>query len=133
MHTVHLAEETKNGLFAAAMGLMFSVEDYNIEVEEWQRAIIDKFFDSLDWTNFSGAPKVNEVPYGELMMMVDMNNRWIYQGSVTTPPCKQNVYWNVLTTIYPIKRRHLDQFKKQLEKAHLLKTGNWRVIQKLTD
>jgi len=66
------------------------------------------------------------------MNMADMNNRWIYKGSVTTPPCKTNVYWNVLTTIYPVKQRHLDQFKNQLKRGHLEKTGNYRVINKLT-
>jgi hypothetical protein len=37
------------------------------------------------------------------MMMVDTRNRWVYKGSVTTPPCATMVYWNVLTTVYPIK------------------------------
>jgi carbonic anhydrase len=37
------------------------------------------------------------------MMMVDMDDRWVYRGSVTTPPCTTQVYWNVLRTIYPIK------------------------------
>lgn len=66
------------------------------------------------------------------MMMVDMNNRWIYKGSVTTPPCKQNVYWNVLRTVYPIKQKHLDQFKNQLKRDNLDVIGNYRLIQDLT-
>lgn len=37
------------------------------------------------------------------MEMVDSKNRWIYLGSVTTPPWAKDVYWNVLRTIYPIK------------------------------
>jgi len=76
---------------------------------------------------------VDEVSYGEIMMMFDMNNRWTYKGSVTTPPCAQNVFWNVLTTVYPIKQKHLDQFKKILAIDGLLTTGNWREIQPLTD
>lgn len=47
-----------------------------------------------------------------------MNNRWTYRGSVTTPPCAQNVYWNVLRTIYPIKQSVLDNFQRQLMKGH---------------
>ena len=41
-------------------------------------------------------PVVDLVTYGDLMNMVDKKNRWVYQGSVTTPPCAQRVYWNVL-------------------------------------
>ena len=106
MHTVHLASEEKNGFKYAAMGLMFSTSAYD-SVEDDTKAIIDKFFDSLDWSN-ENDPLVAEVPYGDLMMAVDMNNRWVYKGSVTTPPCAQSVYWNVLRTIYPIKQEHLD-------------------------
>ena len=62
-------------------------------------------------------------------MMADMNNRWTYTGSVTTPPCAQNVYWNVLRTIYPIKKRHMDQFMAQLKRSGLETTGNYRLIQ----
>lgn len=53
--------------------------------------------------------------------MVDTNNRWIYQGSVTTPPCAENVYWNELRTIYPVSQKHVDQFKAQL------KTGDGKI------
>jgi hypothetical protein len=75
---------------------------------------------------------VPEVPYGKLLNMVDMQNRWVYRGSVTTPPCATSVYWNVLRTVYPLKQKYLDQFKKQLNrKEDLLQTGNFRVIQKL--
>jgi carbonic anhydrase len=64
--------------------------------------------------------------------MVDNKNRWVYKGSVTTPPCATNVYWNVLSTIYPISKRHLEQFKLQLnrgEEGKLDDYGNWRMIQ----
>jgi len=50
------------------------------------------------------------INYGELIMMVDTNNRWVYKGSVTTPPCAQTVYWNVVRTVYPIKQKHLDYY-----------------------
>ena len=65
-------------------------------------------------------------------MMVNTRDRWVYKGSVTTPPCATYVYWNVLTTIYPIKQATLDSFKNQLKrKDGLDATGNWREIQKL--
>ena len=63
--------------------------------------MIDTFFDTLDLSK-KDDPKVNLVTYGNLMNMVDMKNRWVYEGSMTTPPCAKTVYWNVLTTVYPI-------------------------------
>jgi hypothetical protein len=69
------------------------------------------------------------VNYGTLMEMVNSKNRWVYKGSVTTPPCGRFVYWNVLSTIYPISRKHLNNFKQQLnlgENGNLDESGNWR-------
>jgi len=110
MHTVHLAVNENSGFFAAAMGIMFSVNNPTPGVSANDIAIIDEFFESMNWPANSEKPHVEKVPYGKLMMMFDMRNRWTYKGSVTTPPCKQNVYWNVLKTIYPIKQKYVDQF-----------------------
>jgi len=111
MHTVHYpVGDAKNGFIASAVGIMFSVDSASRE-DPHEVSVIDAFFDSLEWTTGSATPKVvSEVKYGDLMNMFDMNNRWTYKGSVTTPPCAQNVYWNVLRTIYPIKQKHLGQF-----------------------
>jgi hypothetical protein len=74
------------------------------------------------------------VTYGNLMTMVDMKNRWIYKGSVTTPPCAGHVYWNVVRKVYPIKAKHLNLFKAQLDRVTGLKAaGNWRRIQETTE
>jgi hypothetical protein len=74
--------------------------------------------------------------YGNVMQLVDNNNRWVYKGSVTTPPCARYVYWNVMSTIYPISRRHLDLFKAQLnlgESGNLDERGNYRVTVPVDD
>ena len=69
------------------------------------------------------------------MDLVDFSNRFVYQGSWTTPPCTTLIYWNVLSTVYPISQKHLDQFKQQLDSGEsgLSKTGNWRNLQKIDD
>lgn len=132
MHTVHTADTTLNGFGYAAMGIMFSVDKSTVTLTKEEQFIVDAFFDSLKWTETSSDPKVAEVPYGDLMMMVNTRDRYVYSGSVTTPPCATKVYWNVLTTIYPLKQSVLDQFKKQMARTPgLEKTGNWRLIQKL--
>jgi hypothetical protein len=77
------------------------------------------------------AHDIDMALYGNLMQLVDNNNRWVYKGSVTTPPCARFVYWNVMSTIYPISRRHLDLYKLQLnegEGGQLDERGNYRRI-----
>jgi len=105
MHTVHYAPQAKGGIIAAAMGIFFSRDKFHPRVTEDEVAIIDAFFDSLEWDK-NGDRQVSKVLYGDLMMMVNMRTRWSYKGSVTTPPCATTVYWNVVKTIYPIKEEH---------------------------
>lgn len=133
MHTVHLAEDTLNGFGYAAVGIIFSVSEYTAKLTAAERKIIDTFFDTLDLSKETD-PVASFITYGDLMNMVDTDNRYVYKGSVTTPPCGQYVYWNVLSTIYPISQRHVDQFKSQLERSdqgNLKSTGNWREIQSI--
>ena len=47
MHVVHLANTTKNGIIASAMGVIFDVDDFGKSVTPEQVVIIDRFFDSL--------------------------------------------------------------------------------------
>ena len=138
MHTVHYPEETKEGFIAAALGIVFSIENYTAKLSWAEERIIDTFFDSLQFDDTTAAgvtgPVIDMVTYGNLMQMVDFNNRWVYKGSVTTPPCATNVYWNVLQTIYPVKAKHVELFKEQLDKVTGLKdAGNWRLIQETTE
>jgi len=92
MHTVHVKDgesstiDAGNGFVAAAMGLIFDVTDYDKSVTDDQVRIIDTFFDSMKWTE-NGSPVVDVVSYGAIMGMADFENRWVYKGSVTTPPC----------------------------------------------
>ena len=60
MHTVHFPYDKENpkikktGFIAAAMGLMFSVDDASRSFEDWEVKIIDDFFDSLKWDVTTG-------------------------------------------------------------------------------
>ena len=88
MHTVFQGDpNTDTDVFkAAALGVLFSVNDYNIKLSKAEQLIIDTFFETLDWAK-EDDPTVNLVTYGDFLNMVDLNNRWAYKGSVTTPPC----------------------------------------------
>ena len=87
-------------------------------------------------------PVVDLISYGNLMELVDFDNRWAYKGSKTSPPCNNIIYQNVLSTIYPIKQEHLDAFKEVLKKTTvetadgdetLDVVGNWRRPQPIDD
>ena len=45
------------------------------------------------------------------MNLIDMKSRWVYKGSLTTPPCTRFVLFNVCKNIYPISLKHLNLFK----------------------
>jgi carbonic anhydrase len=123
---------------AAAVGIMFDANRYTAILSEDEQNVINDFFDSFQWDITSGKPIADEVKYGDLLSMVDFNNRWVYQGSVTTPACAQKVFWNQMDTVYPIKQRHVDQFNSQLSREigpyapkNLAYYGNNRNIQKI--
>ena len=106
MHTVHYPKRAGvNGFIAAAVGIIFDVNDYTSSLTKAEEMLIDQFFDSLKWSKMGSSftASIDYVIYGDLMEMVDSRNRWTYSGSVTTPPCDTAVYWNVLSTVYPIK------------------------------
>lgn len=88
MHTVHYANPSADtdDFKAAAVGIMFSVNDHNANLFPADELIIDNFFDSMNWENMND-PTSTLVTYGDLLSMVDLRNRWVYTGSVTTPPC----------------------------------------------
>jgi len=108
----------------AGISIMFSVSDYNVKLSRAEEILVDTFFETMNLAK-DGAYTVNLLTYGDFMSMIDMKNRWIYKGSLTTPPCTQAVYWNVLHAVYPIKRKHLEQITKK-SKGTDAPEGNWR-------
>lgn len=128
MHTVHFPKEPQAGIVASAVGVIFDTTRYDRSVSVETVEIIDNFFESLR-LDLSNDPLVQEIPFGELMARIDLKNRWVYKGSLTTPPCTKLIFWNVVAQVYPIKQRHLDLFRNQLGRGanNLRTTGNFRV------
>lgn len=105
---------------------MFDTAKYDPSVSDATVAAIDKFFDTMMYYDMlnpkdvSGVPTVypKEVTLGELMSVVNTGDRWVYKGSLTTPPCTEGIYWNVVKTVYPIKKYHLEYYKAAVKKNY---------------
>ena len=83
------------------------------------------------------------------MKIINFSSRWVYSGSLTTPPCTTGVYHHVVDRVLPIKKEHLDGYvahqstwlqTNQFDTAGTViytksdtldKYGNWRVAQKI--
>ena len=115
MHIVHLAETTNSTspILYAAVGIMFSVEEFDKSITAGEQAIIDRFISHLKFGQL-GNPVVDQVAFGEIMKLVNYEARWTYHGSLTTPPCSPFIYWNVIRRVFPIKAAELEKFKEML-------------------
>lgn len=71
---------------------------------------IDNFFDDLKLDN-AGNPWVEKVRFGDAFMFFDTDNRFAYKGSASIPSCAKNWMRDICMTIYPIKQKHVDQFR----------------------
>lgn len=127
MHSVHLPDEKEEGYFGAVMGIIFDRTKYDPSVTDAEVEIIDNFFDSLnlDKINVPDAPKadLDYMNYGELMNILQTDHRFVYTGSLTTPPCTEKVFWNVVNKVYPIKAKHLNQFKYMISQQSVISKG----------
>jgi carbonic anhydrase len=100
MHIVHYPEGAEDGegdaalgnaIFASVIGVLFtSNKDEATELSNAAQAALDTFFQSLK--GFDSDVQWS-VPLSNLMTILDMDNKWTYLGSFTTPPCTTLVYW----------------------------------------
>ena len=118
-----------NEFDSAIISLLFSVKAYDAATDE-EKEVIDKFWQDL-YLN-EKDPTVESVYFGKLMEMAAMNERWIYKGSMTYPPCNQFVLWNIVNRVLPVSQEIVDQVAAKLAVTGI-KTdgtnGNYRVTQ----
>ena len=79
-----------------------------------QNETIHRFFENLEFKGASIDPNVDYLNFKSFMNMIDFEDRWIYHGSLTEPPCTEGVYWNVIRTVFPIRLEDLESIKRKL-------------------
>ncbi len=60
------------------------------------------------------SPTLARLPIGDLLMALDMNNRWVYKARDSFKDCNTYgtfLYHNVLSQVYPIKEKHYNYFR----------------------
>ena len=77
-----------------------------------------------------GNGYVNFYDFFELLDS-SLNNEgfFMYSGSITHPPCTENVNWTVLKTIYTLSEEQLEWFTEFIAENDLTYLGNNRAIQ----
>ena len=79
-------------------------------------ANIDAYFEKMQWDK-TNNPNVDGVPWADMAMYFDTDNRFSYVGSGTLPDCNGPNVRDVCMTIYPIQQKHVDLFRnKQLSR-----------------
>jgi len=96
---------------------MFDRNNYD-KVSDEEERIIDEFFDSLNLENDEDVFTSNaHIPFRNLMNIVDLSNRWVYKGGLTTPPCTRIVFFQVVHRILPMKDRWYQAYLRHQAKV----------------
>ena len=101
MHIVHMNQnpETKDKFLAAVTGILFKASPKD-QIDEMSFA--DTFIQNL----CNGTH--HELSLNDFLSNIDFNNRYMYRGSLTTPPYTEGLLWTVLPDVIQINSLTLD-------------------------
>ncbi|KAL5106997.1 Carbonic anhydrase 2 [Taenia crassiceps] len=104
------ASKGVNGL--AVLGLVFQ-EDQNIPRNKTMLYNMGAFLQKVKEVEYPGlTANFAPFPVDALLDIGDANTRYFrYEGSLTTPPCTENVYWTVVATPVPVSPQQLEAMR----------------------
>ena len=124
MHMVHLpsagaTDAQKKASFATAITFIFDREkaDAKLKSDTAVAATVKDFFnawiDRNDGDDLDLGDKVDK-----LTKLINWNDRWTYEGSLTTPPCTKLAYFNVPRQVLPIDQETFDKIKSAMTRGN---------------
>jgi len=119
MHVKFLPYHPSSYFKSHPLAIFFDSTDFDRSISESDNSTIDKFFSSLGFDieerlELDFEPKMSIPNFKEVMDVFNFDEKWIYKGSSTQPPCKQYAYWQVLRTVYPMKDKYLKGMRYML-------------------
>ncbi|CAM8973387.1 unnamed protein product [Rhodiola kirilowii] len=116
LHLVHMSDQGE----LAVVAILFKygnsdplLSKLKLELEEIKKEKEEK--EEEGWVSIE---KVNINKYLYLMRRKKMMMYLRYMGSLTTPPCSENVVWNILTKVMSISKEQVDLLHAPLDSAY---------------
>lgn len=107
LHIVHLLPGKKD---LAVIGVFF-------KLGEESEFLNQLGFDNLP-TEKNGSRDLKNIDLNSFVQPLLPGGYWSYNGSLTTPPCSENVRWFVLKQHVTMSQSQLDMFKKCIPEPH---------------
>jgi carbonic anhydrase len=114
---VHLVHKSADGNLAV-VGVLFEKGKEN--------PTLKKVLDNVS-SNVNEVKRVQEVKINAVDLLPDERQVFHYTGSLTTPPCSENVNWFVMKTPMEVSDAQVRQFERLIGKnARPLQSMHWR-------
>ncbi|KAJ3159058.1 hypothetical protein HDU86_001957 [Geranomyces michiganensis] len=107
MHMVHKSTEGE----IAVVGVLFELGEF--DATQTKKSFLSPLTAALRAIrSANSATVVNTFKFEALLPILRKSKNWIYMGSLTTPPCTENVRWYVMDTTMAISPAEFNAFKE---------------------
>ena len=114
MHIVHHYKGTDMQL-GAIIGIFFDRVAGGLEENDFLKSI----FDILE----QDERKQGQIRIQDFLQGVDFSSYWNYDGSLTTPPCQEDIKWTVIKDVQSISENQLQKIQQVIQKNLSLPEG----------